>query len=101
HAPRRDLHSFPTRRSSDLAILDWMMPKMDGVQVCRELSRVPHPKSIYIILLTAKGRREDVVAGLQAGANDYITKPFCPEELRARSEEHTSELQSLAYLVCR
>ena len=67
-----------------LAILDWMMPKMDGVQVCRELSRVPHPKSIYIILLTAKGRREDVVAGLQAGANDYITKPFCPEELRAR-----------------
>ena len=67
-----------------LAILDWMMPKMDGVQICRELRQDPHLQSIYIILLTAKGRSEDVVAGLQAGADDYITKPFCPEELRAR-----------------
>ena len=67
-----------------LAILDWMMPKMDGVQVCRKLRQVPHPTSIYIILLTAKGRREDVLDGLQAGANDYITKPFHPEELQAR-----------------
>src|SRR5438552_13905952 len=67
-----------------LAILDWMMPKMDGVQICRELHQVPHPTSIYIILLTAKGCREDVVAGLQAGADDYITKPFQPEELQAR-----------------
>src|SRR5438093_5720012 len=56
-------------RAPRLAILDWMMPRMDGLQVCRKLRQVPHPTSIYIILLTAKGRREDVVDGLEAGAN--------------------------------
>ena len=67
-----------------LAILDWMMPGMDGLEVCR-LARsrnARHP--LYIILLTARGRREDVVAGLQSGADDYLTKPFDQEELRAR-----------------
>jgi len=67
-----------------LAILDWMMPGMDGVEVCERARKAPATRSIYIILLTARGRPEDVVAGLQAGANDYVTKPFDQEELRAR-----------------
>lgn len=67
-----------------LAILDWMMPGIDGVRVCQEVRQRPQRKPIYIILLTARGRSEDIVAGLEAGADDYVTKPFYPEELQAR-----------------
>ncbi len=67
-----------------LAILDWMMPGMDGVQVCRNLRGLKETEGVYIILLTAKGEKSDIVAGLDAGANDYVTKPFDREELRAR-----------------
>jgi sigma-B regulation protein RsbU (phosphoserine phosphatase) len=67
-----------------LAILDWMMPGMDGTEVCRRVRGINTPTPAYIILLTAKGGKEDVVAGLEAGANDYLTKPFERDELRAR-----------------
>src|SRR5262245_50868231 len=67
-----------------LVILDWMMPHMDGLQVCQEIRSRLEVLSTYIILLTARGREEDIVAGLQAGADDYMTKPFAREELRAR-----------------
>lgn len=67
-----------------LVLLDWMMPRMDGLQVCRELRALPQALPTYIILLTACGREEDIVTGLQAGADDYITKPFARQELRAR-----------------
>jgi CheY-like chemotaxis protein len=67
-----------------LAILDWMMPGMDGVEICRRLRAKSHAKPIYLLLLTAKGLRKDIVAGLMAGADDYVTKPFDHEELRAR-----------------
>jgi CheY-like chemotaxis protein len=67
-----------------LAILDWMMPYLDGLEVCRRARAASQPKPTYIILLTARGGREDIVAGLQAGADDYITKPFDREELQAR-----------------
>ena len=67
-----------------LAILDWMMPGMDGIELCRKVRRALMPTPPYLILLTAKGRREDVVTGLRSGANDYVTKPFDREELRAR-----------------
>jgi CheY-like chemotaxis protein len=67
-----------------LIILDWMMPRMDGLQICQKLREIPRQHPAYVILLTAKGREEDVVAGLEAGADDYITKPFGREELHAR-----------------
>jgi len=67
-----------------LAILDWMMPGKDGVDICREVRQASQTNPTYIILLTSKGRKEDVVSGLDAGADDYITKPFESEELRAR-----------------
>lgn len=67
-----------------LAILDWMMPKVDGSEICRRIRAVPAATPPYLILLTAKSGKGDVVAGLDAGANDYLTKPFDREELRAR-----------------
>jgi sigma-B regulation protein RsbU (phosphoserine phosphatase) len=67
-----------------LVLLDWKMPEMDGVEVCQRLRKRQDPEATYIILLTAKGDQEDIVAGLEAGADDYIIKPFDPAELRAR-----------------
>ncbi|PYV17316.1 MAG: response regulator [Acidobacteria bacterium] len=67
-----------------LAILDWMMPGLDGVEVCRRLRAAQPPLPIYLIVLTAKGNSEDIVEGLGAGADDYVTKPFHREVLRAR-----------------
>jgi len=67
-----------------LAVLDWMMPELDGVEICRRVREIPTSTPPYLILLTARNERGDVVAGLDAGANDYLTKPFDLAELRAR-----------------
>ena len=67
-----------------LAVLDWMMPSMDGVEVCRRVRGRQGSAYVYIILLTAKSERQDLVAGFEAGADDYLTKPFDPVELRSR-----------------
>jgi diguanylate cyclase (GGDEF)-like protein len=67
-----------------LAVLDWMMPGMDGVDVCREVRKLAREPYIYIILLTAKGQQDEIIEGLEAGADDYITKPFDLQELKAR-----------------
>lgn len=67
-----------------LAILDWMMPGLDGPELCRRLRANPATANIYILLLTAREGSADMVTGLDAGADDYITKPFDREELRAR-----------------
>jgi phosphoserine phosphatase RsbU/P len=67
-----------------LAILDWMMPHLDGLTVCRRLREDSAKRSTYIILLTARGEKHDIVAGLDSGADDYITKPFDRDELQAR-----------------
>ena len=68
----------------DLVILDWMMPGKSGVQFARELRSNPSTQSIPILMLTAKGEEADKVLGLDAGADDYVTKPFSPKELVAR-----------------
>src|SRR6185295_7316102 len=67
-----------------LAVLDWMMPSLDGVELCRRLRRERPEANLYIVLVTSREGRDDLVAALDAGADDYLVKPFDPEELRAR-----------------
>ena len=70
--------------SPTLAILDWMMPLVEGADVCRRIRREMPLANMYLMLLTSLESKERVVAGLEAGADDYLIKPFDPEELRAR-----------------
>jgi len=72
------------KKPPDLILLDIMLPRLDGLGVCRNLKNDPRFESIPIIMLTAKGEEADVVAGLNLGADDYITKPFSPKVLLAR-----------------
>ena len=67
-----------------LAILDWMMPGMDGIELCRRIRSRDQSPYRYVLLLTAKDDKQDVITGLEAGADDYLTKPFDVDELRAR-----------------
>jgi two-component system phosphate regulon response regulator PhoB len=68
----------------DLIILDWMLPLVSGIEVCRQIRRKPETKDIPIIMLTARAEEADRVRGLEVGADDYVTKPFSPSELIAR-----------------
>lgn len=68
----------------DLVLLDWMLPQLSGIEVCRQLRRHPETRNLPIIMLTARGEETDRVRGLDAGADDYIAKPFSPSELMAR-----------------
>jgi phosphoserine phosphatase RsbU/P len=70
--------------SPTIVILDWMMPKMDGLEVARRVRTLQTDRKPYIIMLTTRGEKADIVAGLAAGANDYLSKPFDAGELRAR-----------------
>jgi phosphoserine phosphatase RsbU/P len=67
-----------------IAILDWMMPGMDGVDVCRAVRSSMLPVAPYIVILTTRTEQSDIIAGLQAGADDYVRKPFDRIELQAR-----------------
>jgi len=67
-----------------LVILDWMMPGLDGIEICRRIRSEPSGPYRYVLLLTAKDDKEDLVAGFDAGADDYLTKPFHADELRSR-----------------
>ncbi|GAB4233634.1 MAG: phosphate regulon transcriptional regulator PhoB [Kiloniellaceae bacterium] len=68
----------------DLILLDWMLPLMSGIEVCRQLRSKPETKRSPIIMLTARGEETDKLRGLDSGCDDYITKPFSPAELIAR-----------------
>lgn len=71
-------------KSPSLVISDWMMPNMDGLELCRKIREMDKSDYIYFIILTSKDRKEDVVKGLEAGADDYLVKPFNKEELKYR-----------------
>jgi DNA-binding response OmpR family regulator len=73
-----------TTRNPDLCVLDVMMPRIDGYEVTRRLRAAEATRDLPVILLTARAQEKDVETGFQAGANDYIRKPFSPEELWAR-----------------
>jgi len=98
-------------RGPCLALLDWMMPGLEGPEVCRLVRMLPQQQLVYAILLTGKSAKDEVIAGLRAGADDYITKPFDPEELFARLQvgvrvltlqQHlTSKVEELAEALAR
>ena len=67
-----------------LAVLDWMMPGMDGPDVCRKMRETKTDEPAYLILLTSRDDKKDVILGLKSGANDYIVKPYDIEELKVR-----------------
>lgn len=68
----------------DLILLDLMLPDLDGLEVCRRLKWAPQTRSIPILIVSAKGDEADIVAGIELGADDYVTKPFSPKVLLAR-----------------
>jgi CheY-like chemotaxis protein len=70
--------------SPRMAVLDWVMPGLDGIEICSRVRRTPSTVPPYLLLCTALGNKADLIAGLQAGANDYVTKPFDADELFAR-----------------
>ena len=67
-----------------LVVSDWMMPEVDGLELCRKIREMQRSRYTYFIILTAKGKKEDVVKGLEAGADDFLIKPFHQEELKYR-----------------
>lgn len=68
----------------DLILLDWMLPNLSGIEICSQLRRHKNTKNIPIIMLTARSEETDRIRGLDTGADDYVTKPFSPQELIAR-----------------
>jgi two-component system phosphate regulon response regulator PhoB len=68
----------------DLVLLDWMLPLLSGLEVCRQMRRMAETRGVPIIMLTARGEEGDKLRGLDSGADDYVTKPFSPSELVAR-----------------
>ena len=78
------LEKLQSPEAPRIAVLDWVMPGINGVDICRAIREGDHPRQPYLILLTARARPEDIVQGLRAGADDYITKPVGRDELQAR-----------------
>ncbi len=68
----------------DLVLLDWMLPKISGIEICRRLRRDQEHRNLPIIMITARGEESDRIRGLDVGADDYVSKPFSPAELLAR-----------------
>ncbi|MGM0983229.1 MAG: phosphate regulon transcriptional regulator PhoB [Pseudomonadota bacterium] len=80
----QDAHAMVVDHQPDLVLLDWMMPGTSGIELARRLKREEATAELPIIMLTAKGEEDNKIQGLEAGADDYITKPFSPRELVAR-----------------
>ena len=80
----------------ELAILDWEMPGVDGPELCRRIRQTPDLKTIYVLLVTSRNEKEDIIKGLDSGASDYLTKPVDKDELYARLKVgvRTVELQN-------
>jgi two-component system, cell cycle response regulator len=76
--------TFQSENAPDLAILDWVMPGLTGPEVCRLVRQQEREKYTYLILLTSKSLREDLIEGMESGADDYVTKPFDQHELQVR-----------------
>jgi DNA-binding response OmpR family regulator len=84
---RNGIGAWEMLRTEDaprMAILDWIMPGMDGVEVCRKVRQESDAPYVYLIMLTGKSRTQDIVQGMEAGADDYVSKPFDEQELRVR-----------------
>lgn len=94
----QNLHS---EGAPNLAILNWMMPGMDGVEVCREMRKQKRRGYTYIILLTARDSTRDIIEGIAAGADDYVTKPFNAHELKVRIRAGRRILEMQAELMQR
>ncbi|GGT05552.1 hypothetical protein GCM10010156_74090 [Planobispora rosea] len=77
----------------DLVVLDWMLPGLTGPEICRRLRALPEGQHLAVLMLTAKAHEADVEAGFQAGADDYLIKPFSPRELSVRAEALLSRLR--------
>ena len=82
-----------------LLLLDWSMPGLDGLEICRRLRERDLRNPPYVILLTARGEKSDIVLGLEAGANDYVAKPYDNEELQARIRVGQRMLEMQAHLL--
>jgi len=103
-----DALDLAVRERPDLVVLDLMLPVIDGLEVCRQLKKDDKTASLPIIMLTAKAQEADKVAGLELGADDYVTKPFSPRELtarikavlrRAKEKEKTPEIIKIGKLI--
>ena len=67
-----------------IAVLDWEMPRLNGLEACRRLRSRPNAPYVYLVLLSARNQKDEIAEGLEAGFDDYVMKPFDPDELRAR-----------------
>lgn len=81
---RSALKALDADRVPQLVLLDWMLPDMDGLEVCRQIRTIGGAVPAHIIMLTSKSERSDLIAGLEAGADEFMVKPVDPDELRAR-----------------
>src|ERR1700677_1496929 len=96
--------SLQSEHAPSLAILDWEMPGQNGPEICRKLREKHTPTPVYIILLTSRSAKLDIVEGLRSGANDYLTKPFDQNELLARvhpAPTQQSPPSSTSVPICR
>lgn len=77
-------HILSGKKPPEIAILDWEMPEINGMELCRKIKSMDRNTPIHVIMLTARDSKTDITQGFDAGADDYITKPFNDDELRAR-----------------